>query len=172
MSINIYLHLILDKLRLGQRTFLRKYDNKSTHFYVFMVQNRFRNTVTNMNILTNIHSGTKISIHERGALVATFLYCYISILYSISYIPSMHFLPSLALDDDETNILYQTQQKSTYMHFILQCEKCIDKKNWGVMKLLWLNGSNTCYWHCRNEMVWIIASKIWISVVKSNAQKW
>ena len=39
MGINIYPVLILDKLRLGQLTFLHKYDNKRTHFYVFMVQN-------------------------------------------------------------------------------------------------------------------------------------
>ena len=66
-----------------------------------------------------------ISNHEQEALVATFMYCYISILYSTSCIPSMHFLPSLSPDDDETNILYQTQQKSTYMHFILLCEKYV-----------------------------------------------
>ena len=149
MDINIYLYLILDKLGLDNE---HSFVNMIIKVHIFMFswyKTFYRNTSTNMNILTNIHSGTLISIHEQEALVATFMYCYISILYSISCIPSMHFLPSLSPDDDETNILYQTTKINLYAFYSLVWEICIDKKNWGVMKLLWLNGSDTCYWHCR-----------------------
>ena len=124
MSINIYLLLILDKLRLGQRTFLRKYDNKRTHFYVFMLQNPAIETQTQAYTLTNIQSGMMKSIHEQlGALVATFLYCYISILYSNSCIPSMHFLPSLSLMMMKLTSRTKHNKNQLICNFILLCEK-------------------------------------------------
>ena len=125
MAINIYLYLILDKLGLDNE---HSFVNMIIKVHIFMFswyKTFYRNTSTNMNILTNIHSGTLISIHEQEALVATFMYCYISILYSNSCIPSMHFLPSLSLTMMKLTSRTKHNKNQLICNFILLCEKYV-----------------------------------------------
>ena len=87
MAINIYLYLILDKLGLDNE---HSFVNMIIKVHIFMFswyKTLYRNTGTNMNILTNIHSGTLIpSMNKERQLLPL---CIVIFQY---YIPFLAFL--------------------------------------------------------------------------------